>query len=68
LRPPALVGRESELEALDVTVERVHYGLSARGIMLSGLRGVGKTVLLNQMRERAEAAGWFPRRRRSPNP
>lgn len=59
LRPPALVGRNPELGALDVLVTRASSGLSARGIMLSGLRGVGKTVLLNEMRSRAEAAGWF---------
>lgn len=59
LRPPALVGRDPDLEALDVTVERVARDLPARGIVLSGLRGVGKTVLLNEMRDRAEQAGWF---------
>lgn len=59
LRPPALVGRDSELHALEVTVQRSLSGLAARGIVLTGLRGVGKTVLLNEMRHRAESAGWF---------
>jgi hypothetical protein len=59
LRPPALVGRDAEMEALDIVVERVRNGLASRGIMLSGLRGVGKTVLLNEMRNRADTAGWF---------
>lgn len=59
LRPPALVGREAELDALDVLVERARGGLLGRGIVLSGLRGVGKTVLLNEMRFRAESANWF---------
>lgn len=59
LRPPALVGREAELDALDVVITRTARGLSSRGIVLSGLRGVGKTVLLNEMRGRAETAGWF---------
>lgn len=59
LRPPALVGREAELELLDVLIERAGRSLPSRGIMLSGLRGVGKTVLLNEMRDRAESAGWF---------
>jgi hypothetical protein len=59
LRPPALVGRDAEIEALDVVVERVSNGLGSRGIMLSGLRGVGKTVLLNELRGRAENAGWL---------
>ena len=59
LRPPALVGRDAEMEALDIVVERVRNGLASRGIILSGLRGVGKTVLLNEMRNRADAADWF---------
>lgn len=59
LRPPALVGRDSELDALDVIVHRVRNRLPSRGIVLSGLRGVGKTVLLNEMRNHAEEAGWF---------
>lgn len=59
LRPPALVGRDAELEALDIVVERVKHALDSRGIMLSGLRGVGKTVLLNEMRNRADSGGWF---------
>lgn len=59
LRPPALVGRDAELEAWDVLVERTRNRLDGRGIILSGLRGVGKTVLLNEMRFRAEGAGWF---------
>lgn len=59
LKPPALVGRAAELETLKVTVERSRNGLGARGIVLTGLRGVGKTVLLNEMRDRAETEGWF---------
>lgn len=59
LRPPALVGREAELDALTVAVERASNNLATRGIVLSGLRGVGKTVLLNEMRNHAESAGWF---------
>ncbi len=59
LRPPALVGREAELALLDVLIQRAGRSLPARGIMLTGLRGVGKTVLLNEMRDRAESAGWF---------
>lgn len=57
--PPALVGRDDELESFDVLVERAAARRSGRGMVLTGLRGVGKTVLLNQMRRRAEAANWF---------
>ncbi|MBC7594914.1 MAG: ATP-binding protein, partial [Kineosporiaceae bacterium] len=57
--PPALVGRDQELTAFDVLIERTSFSRPGRGMVLTGLRGVGKTVLLNQMRRRAEAAGWF---------
>lgn len=59
LPPPALVGRDADLAAFDVLVDRAGWGRTTRGIMLSGLRGTGKTVLLNSMRDRAEQAGWF---------
>ncbi len=57
--PPALVGRTSELGAADLLIERTRNGLAGRSLMLYGLRGVGKTVLLNEIRRRAEAAGWL---------
>ena len=44
---------------MDVMIERSAAGFVSRGIVLTGLRGVGKTVLLNEMRDRAERAGWF---------
>jgi hypothetical protein len=58
-RPPELVGRIAELEAFDTIVARSRGGLTSRGIMLAGLRGVGKTVLLNEMYAHAERAEWF---------
>lgn len=58
-RPPELVGRLSELEAFDTIVARSRRNLTSRGIMLGGLRGVGKTVLLNEMFNHAERMGWF---------
>ena len=58
-RPPELVGRTSELEAFDTIVARSRRGLTSRGIVLAGLRGVGKTVLLNEMFNHAERMGWF---------
>lgn len=57
--PPALVGRASELSAGDLLIQRTSSGLSGRSMMLYGLRGVGKTVLLNELRRRAEVAGWL---------
>jgi hypothetical protein len=58
-RPPELVGRQKELEAFDTLTARVGYGMGDRGIVLTGLRGVGKTVLLNEMHRRADAADWL---------
>ncbi|RDV44912.1 ATP-binding protein [Leifsonia sp. ku-ls] len=59
LTPPYLVGRQAEIDAFELTVARSRAGLHSRGIVLHGLRGVGKTVLLNQFREQAEHAEWF---------
>lgn len=58
IRPPALVGRGPELELFDVLVARTARSRTDRGLVLSGLRGVGKTVLLNEMAGRAESQGW----------
>jgi hypothetical protein len=57
-QPPELVGRSEFLSGAEVLVERVRHGRPARSILLTGLRGVGKTVLLNQVKERAAAAGY----------
>lgn len=58
-RPPELVGRVGELEAFDTVVARAGNRLGDRGIVLTGLRGVGKTVLLNEMRSHAERHDWL---------
>ena len=56
-RPPELAGRESILHDAQVAVQRALLGKPSRSQMLLGLRGVGKTVLLNKIEEIAEAAG-----------
>ena len=55
--PPELAGRDELRESVRIAIERVRRGLSARSLLLVGLRGVGKTVLLDRMRDDAEAAG-----------
>jgi len=45
-RPPALAGRNELLERADIALRRVQGGRHAKSMMLLGLRGVGKTVLL----------------------
>ncbi len=57
-RPPELAGRDDELAAFDVLLERVSAGRPERSLMLTGLRGVGKTVLLNRLRSAAIARGF----------
>ena len=55
--PPELAGRDELREAVRVAVQRARLGRPARSALLVGLRGVGKTVLLDRMREDAEASG-----------
>ena len=57
-RPPELAGRDEQLDAFDVVLERVARGRPERSIVLTGLRGVGKTVLLGALRSSAVRAGW----------
>ena len=57
-RPPELAGRDDELAAFDVLLERIGARRPERSLMLTGLRGVGKTVLLNQLRSAAIARGF----------
>lgn len=54
-RPPELSGREAILKDAQVAIQRALLGKSSRSQMLLGLRGVGKTVLLNKIEEIAEA-------------
>ncbi len=57
-RPPELAGREKELKAFEVVLERVARGRPERSLVLTGLRGVGKTVLLGELRSMAVRRGW----------
>ena len=52
-RPPELAGRGRELDVFDIVLERIARGRPERSLMLTGLRGVGKTVLLNTLRSQA---------------
>lgn len=55
--PPELAGREELRETVRVAIERVRRGLPTKSVLMVGLRGVGKTVLLDRMRDDAEGAG-----------
>ena len=55
--PPELAGRDDLRGALHIALERAKIGRPAKSAMLVGLRGVGKTVLLDRVRRDAEEAG-----------
>jgi predicted ATPase len=56
--PPELVGRDPILQQADIALERIKRGRSERSLFLVGLRGVGKTVLLREVRRRAQQKGY----------
>ncbi len=59
-RPPLLAGRESLLEGFQVVRRRAEeYGEGDRSWVLNGLRGVGKTVLLNELLTQVSERGWI---------
>jgi hypothetical protein len=55
--PPELSGRNAVRKDVEVCIERLRLGRPAKSVMMVGLRGVGKTVLLDQMRKDAEEIG-----------
>lgn len=57
-QPPELAGREEIIAGADTALQRVLIGRPAQSQMLLGLRGVGKTVLLNKIEEIAESRGY----------
>lgn len=54
-RPPELAGRDPLRERVRIAIERIRIGRPAKSVILVGLRGVGKTVLLNQIMLDAQA-------------
>lgn len=55
--PPELAGRDDLRETARIALERVQVGRPGKSIMMVGLRGVGKTVLLDRIRQEAEERG-----------
>ncbi len=56
--PPELAGRSHILENVMVALERVKNGRAEKSMILIGLRGVGKTVLLGEIQQLAEKQGY----------
>ena len=56
--PEALIGRDDQTQAFEVLLKRLTRGRSEQSMIITGLRGVGKTVLLNRFVEIAAAEGW----------
>lgn len=57
-RPPELAGRSALLQEAELALRRVRLGRAEKSQLLLGLRGVGKTVLLNRIAELAESIGY----------
>ena len=57
-KPPVLVGREEELDTFEVLLGRLEAGRTEQSLIVVGLRGVGKTVLLGEFRQRALDQDW----------
>lgn len=64
--PPELAGRDDLIERAAIALDRIRDHRPARSFILVGLRGVGKTVLLNRMRLDAEARGFATVRAEAP--
>ena len=58
-RPPELAGRDAIMDGVAIALDRIRPGRQAQSRILTGLRGVGKTVLLNEMRRAAEGEGFI---------
>lgn len=56
-QPPELAGRDEIRETVRIAIARLRLGNPAKSVLMVGLRGVGKTVLLDRMRDDAEATG-----------
>ena len=56
--PPAFVGRDPLLRQANIALQRIQIQRSAKSLILVGLHGVGKTVILGRIRDDAQASGY----------
>jgi hypothetical protein len=64
--PPELAGRDKLRDQVRIAIARIRRGKSAKSVLMVGLRGVGKTVLLDRMRAEAEQSGAYSLRIEAP--
>jgi len=64
--PPELAGRDDVLREADIALKRVRAGKPTKSLLMVGLRGVGKTVLLDRIRDMAESEGFKTMRVEAP--
>ena len=64
--PPELAGRNKLREQVRIAIARIRLGKAAKSVLMVGLRGVGKTVLLDRMRADAEEFGAYTLRIEAP--
>ena len=65
-RPPELAGRDELREKVRIALERIRSGRHSKSVLMVGLRGVGKTVLLDRFARDAEGAGLHTMRVEAP--
>jgi ribosomal protein S16 len=53
------VGRDDQLESFEILLDRLRRGHTEQSMLITGLRGVGKTVLLTSFEEKARERGWI---------
>jgi AAA+ ATPase superfamily predicted ATPase len=57
--PAVMAGRRTERVMFERLLDRLEAGRSSSGLILSGPRGFGKTILLNEFQQTARSRGWF---------
>ena len=57
-QPPAVLGRDVQLQTFDLLLRRMSAGRTEQSMVITGLRGVGKTVLLGRFRSKAQELNW----------
>lgn len=57
-QPSAMLGRDDQLKSFDLLLRRLRTGRTEQSMIVTGLRGVGKTVLLGKFRKAALRENW----------